>query len=142
MSFTQMVTCSNTTLCSPVMAKVASLLVTGVAGSKGLVAVHVICPVSDLRTDRIARELEICGGSVCPRIEVCMLILDDVMMTAPFSVHVMAGVGRLPEWRQKKMTNELSSTVWLSGSVMKESRITVCDQKILVYNNIKTISSN
>lgn len=53
-----------------------------------------------------------------------MIIFGEETRTFPSSVHEMVAGGRLPEWIQKKRTEDPSSTVWLSGSERNVARIT------------------
>lgn len=53
-----------------------------------------------------------------------MVTSEDEMTVLPFSLHVMLAGGRLPEWMQKKIMEDPSFTVWLSGSERKVVRIT------------------
>ena len=68
-------------------------------------------------------ELEVRGGSDPASGCDTMAILDDVMITSLFSVHVMSAAGTLPPWIQNSWSRFPSFTVALFGLRTKESRM-------------------
>ena len=70
------------------------------------------------------KEAETWGGLVWPSTVLRRLNLDEGTMWLPLILHVIVAGGKLPEWVQKKMTGDPSSTVCPSGSAVKELRIT------------------
>ena len=59
-----------------------------------------------------------------PNTDCWMNTLDDVVTTSLLRVHMIVAAGRLPPWMQERMRVAPWATVWLSGLVRNESRMT------------------